>query len=287
MDNRRGSGIFLGIVSIATLIVAIIGATFAYFSAVVTGEGNVTAGAYEFKASMSIEKVYPDSDENQINKLIPFKPDFALSGNGIVDGVNNTNMLYALNTASSPCVDDNGYAVCIVYKVSFENYGAQDLELEGNIYTTENNSSEIPGREPFSNLSYQSVVMNEGKFVLSGTDGNARQLLPLAEDEISTCDEGVCTGSDGGEAVSITTPKVVISKSTTDDSGNLVPGEGAAYVVIFLNDALSDQSKEMGATYAGKIIFRSTSDSANGLTGTFNIASSPDPEPEPGSGSDT
>ena len=33
MENKKGNGIFLGVIGVATLIVAIIGATFKYFSA--------------------------------------------------------------------------------------------------------------------------------------------------------------------------------------------------------------------------------------------------------------
>lgn len=40
MENSKGRGIFLGVVSVATLIVAIIGATFAWFSASV-GSGEM------------------------------------------------------------------------------------------------------------------------------------------------------------------------------------------------------------------------------------------------------
>ena len=33
-ENRKGTGVFYAVVGVATLVVAIIGATFAYFSAV-------------------------------------------------------------------------------------------------------------------------------------------------------------------------------------------------------------------------------------------------------------
>ena len=43
MENKNGQGIFYGVIGVATLVVAIIGATFAYFSASVTA-GNGTDG---------------------------------------------------------------------------------------------------------------------------------------------------------------------------------------------------------------------------------------------------
>lgn len=70
MENNRGQSIFLSVVGIATLLVAIIGATFAYFSITVNGNdtassihvttatlGNVTFDGTG--AGVSIENVYP------------------------------------------------------------------------------------------------------------------------------------------------------------------------------------------------------------------------------------
>ena len=45
MENRNGRGIFLGVVSVATLIVAIIGATFAYFSASISSNNGEISGS--------------------------------------------------------------------------------------------------------------------------------------------------------------------------------------------------------------------------------------------------
>ena len=39
MENNNGRGIFYGVIGVATLVVAIIGATFAYFSASITSNG--------------------------------------------------------------------------------------------------------------------------------------------------------------------------------------------------------------------------------------------------------
>ena len=43
MENNRGQSIFLSVVGIATLLVAIVGATFAYFSISVTGNENASS----------------------------------------------------------------------------------------------------------------------------------------------------------------------------------------------------------------------------------------------------
>ena len=73
MENRKGSGIFLGVVSVATLVVAIIGATFAYFSASVSSnEGAISATPYEFDVKVTeIKMIQPGNVDNlDLNFLI-------------------------------------------------------------------------------------------------------------------------------------------------------------------------------------------------------------------------
>ena len=43
-NNRKGPGVFYAVMGVATLVVAIIGATFAYFSAAATAEGDEIIG---------------------------------------------------------------------------------------------------------------------------------------------------------------------------------------------------------------------------------------------------
>ena len=52
-ENRKGTGVFYAVVGVATLVVAIIGATFAYFSASATNDSDVT-GTTASGASLAI-----------------------------------------------------------------------------------------------------------------------------------------------------------------------------------------------------------------------------------------
>lgn len=55
MDNNKSRGIFLGVLSVATLIVSIIGATFAYFVANASGNtGKVQAGAANVAGTLTL-----------------------------------------------------------------------------------------------------------------------------------------------------------------------------------------------------------------------------------------
>lgn len=55
MENNNGRGIFYGVIGVATLVVAIIGATFAYFAASTQGNtGKVATNAASVKGSLEI-----------------------------------------------------------------------------------------------------------------------------------------------------------------------------------------------------------------------------------------
>ena len=252
-DNRRGSGIFLGVVAVATLVVAIIGATFAYFSITAqSDEDAVNLSAYEFAATLSVSPVYPTG--TGYNGLIPLDPDKEIGTNS-----GKYNLLYAMNEATNRCVDSNGYQVCAVYSLTFSNNSNEPMTLTGTLRTTANsaaldtNDQPKAGRTAFTDLKYR---------MASGS------LNSLSFD----------TETSGSDTVTV----VRSVPSTVDDTVALnsftVPANTASYVkyvVIYLdgtNDGTAsgvDQSAQMGATYQGQLIFESGAGAQ--LTGTFNL----------------
>ena len=66
MDNNKSRGIFLGVLSVATLIVSIIGATFAYFVASANGnEGAAKAGSANVAGTLTLSETV-DYRQNMI-----------------------------------------------------------------------------------------------------------------------------------------------------------------------------------------------------------------------------
>ena len=258
MENRKGNGIFLGIVSVATLIVAIIGATFAYFSASTESDPNaVNLSAYEFKLTMSVSPIYPEG----ASALIPLNPSTKImTADGTeYDSVNNTNLLYALNEAEKRCIDDHGLQVCALYQVTITNQAVNEVILSGELKTISNNPGTGEGRTPFQHLMYQELAGDHLQNNLSLVDD------PVA---IKPEVEGVAKIGD-----------IKVSGATTGEGGKLVPGTGTAYVLVYLNDE-GDQSSEMGATFTGQLIYSSEDGSGNTLTGTFTVAGTTEQEPE-------
>ncbi len=237
-EDKKRNGIFLVIVGVATLIVAIIGASFAYFSAQASSPtGAVNLTAHVFNADLTfMEELPPEQGTNP--KLIPIDPTAEIEN---ATAPNNTNMKYALNVRHS-CVDDQGYRVCALYKLTITNNGDDDLTLDGAIVTNTNVNGSTVGATPFTNLTYAIVTKNNNTYSI----------------------ETPATLNQDPEGVKETT----ILSDITVPAG--VDNSRTYYVLIYLNEN-GDQSAEMGATYTGQFVFTSTSDSNSRLTGTFTV----------------
>ena len=129
-QHRRNKGIFYATVSIVTLVIAIIGASFSYFIASASsGEGTVTTGSTSYSLEFKTE------DETLLNKdLIPADNNVAYYGAVVQDYYNGDpkdeiytsleqNSLTFDKTllANTKCRDDHGNAVCSVYIFTITN----------------------------------------------------------------------------------------------------------------------------------------------------------------------
>ena len=109
-NNNNGRGIFYGVIGVATLVVAIIGATFAYFTAEIT-RNNAIANVKSTKLSLDII----NEDSNFRTDMIPVDA----TGNGTVfstfPGLDDTEDL-----KGSGCRDLVGNSICSVYQFTVE-----------------------------------------------------------------------------------------------------------------------------------------------------------------------
>ena len=248
MENSKGRGIFLGVVSVATLIVAIIGATFAWFSASVgSGENDVNLTAYQFDADLTVERVFPTA-ENASKKIIPFVPDKVLR-EGQENETNNMN--YALNEATNKCVDSSGYLVCSLYKITVTNNGSDAIELDGTVTTIETTPTKT-GTTLTANgdLKAQIISYADGKYTYTH---NLSKALALPN-----------TVNGSG--------KLIMDPATLTVGATPAANTAELYVLVWLNDSTENQSSMMGASYKGQFIFSAVGMGAgNRLTGTFNL----------------
>lgn len=231
MENKK-NGVFLGVIGVATLVVAIIGATFAYFSAQTSSNPDaVNVKAYTFSMGLSVEKVVPESDTG----IVPLDPDKEGTETGNVKYLE-----YAMN--KQKCIDSNGHQVCQVYKVTFTNNGTNEETLSLQVKTTAN-EAEGDGKDPFKDLTFQALTGTLEADFTNGTlvrDGNSVLLPETASETI---------------AVTLNSPVKVPATGTATQ-----------YFVVYLKEN-GDQSSQMGASYKGQLIY--SSGTGNQLTGTF------------------
>lgn len=247
MENSKGRGIFLGVVSVATLIVAIIGATFAWFSASVSsGKNDVNLTAYQFDADLTVERVFP-TEENASRKIIPFVPDKVLR-EGPENKINNMN--YALNEATNKCVDSSGYLVCSLYKITVTNNGSDAIELDGSVTTMETTPTEKGTTLTANGELKAQIISYAGEKYTYTHDLSKALALPN-------------TGESG---------KLIMDPATLTVGATPAANTAELYVLVWLNDSTEDQSSMMGASYKGQFIFSAVGMGAgNELTGTFNL----------------
>lgn len=120
-NNRKGTGVFYAVVGVATLVVAIIGATFAYFSASGTAKEQVEGEAATVGLEVTLDKVSTDATGG----LIPIAENLlpkALGG----DTASGNKM----------CLDKDSNTVCQLYKVTVKNTGTAASTLNGTLTLT-------------------------------------------------------------------------------------------------------------------------------------------------------
>lgn len=126
MENNNGKGIFYGVIGVATLIVAIIGATFAYFTATNTSGELVTGGAAKAGLTVEVARMTGASESDKTGNFVMVPQlDKGLSS-AIVGRASGTN-------GGTPCIDANGSLVCSIYKILVRNTGTAAISVNGKI----------------------------------------------------------------------------------------------------------------------------------------------------------
>ena len=183
-DNRKEDkrGIFLGIVGILTLIVAIIGASFAYFSLNARSNEN----AVKVQAA-TVQIVYEEGQNIAIDNIIPSTQDIALETVRRAGEIRTgTDEKYVA------CMDDNNYRVCGTYDFTLTNNGTNPVDINAYITPTalkdavvdnENPENNKPAEKGFNNLKFIT-------FDRTGVTGNNNGTKIVAADGLSVVYNG-------------------------------------------------------------------------------------------------
>ena len=112
-QNQNGKGIFYGVIGVATLVVAVIGATFAYFTATQSNNLVITGNAASIQFNLKVERA--ETTDIAQGGLIPM----------------SNSMVHEAVSKNVTCVDDNGNSVCQIYKITVDNTSSASMLLDG------------------------------------------------------------------------------------------------------------------------------------------------------------
>lgn len=244
-NNRRGSEIFLGVIGVATLVVAIIGATFAFFSASTNSDANAVS-----VTSTTISLNYVDNvGTNLKTALIPASDRIATYAALDQDGTGNTN---------PQCVDDNGNDVCGVYQFTVSNPStttSQDISYTLDVVLN-----------TFSNLHYKIYEGTASALTAGGVTGNPAESTVVASGTFPAVAE---TGSH----------QTVELEDLNTQLGRTSPSNSKTYtMVIWIHEIKDDEgvgngdqtTVDSGKSFAAQMIV--TSGSGGGVTGVIAAA---------------
>ena len=256
-DRKRGSEIFLGVIGIATLVVAMIGATFAFFSAnASSAENAVTAGA----ATLSLD--FTDATNTNLKThLIPAADHIAkyaaLVQTGTGDGKNKQ------------CTDDNGNEVCGVYEFTVTNPSTtttQDISVSLEVNVNE-----------FANLTYEVYEGTASALNASSTPTVAATKFLVPSTQTPKPTTTLALGPSGSNTVQLGTTSADNSKTYTiviwiheikDDENAANGGDQTA-----VDSAITEGQTTRGRLFAATVKV-STGNGGTGVTGVITSAGS-------------
>lgn len=128
-ENNNGRGLFYGVIGVATLIVAIIGATFAYFSvnASITNNNGIsgdTVNVSETTITGTLTRETPSTVS-----MVPLKTADLQKG--------------ITGEGGQKCIDANGAKVCDIYTLTIKNTSSAPVSLAGNLNITATDMTDL------------------------------------------------------------------------------------------------------------------------------------------------
>lgn len=128
-ENNNGRGLFYGVIGVATLIVAIIGATFAYFSvnANITNNNGISGDTVNV-SDTTITGTLTRVTQSTVS-MVPLKT--ADLQNGIT------------GEGGQQCIDKNGAKVCDIYTLTIKNTSSAPVSLAGNLNITATDMTDL------------------------------------------------------------------------------------------------------------------------------------------------
>jgi len=212
VQKKKKLNVLYAVIGILTLMIATTGATFAYFTATAGSNGTLTGNMATIQFSLTVTKVtHVDETKGGMIPLSNNMVEAAASDSNVADGAGTT------------CVDDNGNAVCQIYKIVVTNTGTASLFLDGYVRLT--GGSGEPTDYTYPNGATNKTTMRWAQVFCTGTQ----------TDEITGCSTIGKTTTTASTAVApaTSTASGITSNWATigaPDSGNTTYGHNTANI---------------------------------------------------------
>lgn len=228
MEREDKRGVFFGVIGVLTLIVAIIGASFAYFSINASSKQdavNVSAA--------SVKIVYTEGDQIAIENLIPSTREIAMKT--LTRGLaGTTHEVEGAQVPYTTCKDDNNYTTCGYYEFSLTNNSENAVKVKAYVVPT----ALTEGKVGFSNLMFT-------LYDRTGIDDKSNNGTQVYEGKVPY----------NAEAGTYDVSGFSLLGSDINTTADLT-GKGASKnyrLFVWLNEAGEDNNAEQGAIFKGTI----------------------------------
>jgi len=241
MENN-GKGIFYGVIGVATLIVAIIGATFAFFTATNTNTGTVTGTAATAGLDLTVTPKAPTDTEAVV--MVPqLTSTLNQATTGTADG------------GKGSCLDANNNNVCRIYEITIANQGSSAVTLTGTITFSVKNSGDKMESLAWS-VSNSQTNGYANSYGAKTTEGN---LYVTGEGKSLTPSSNLLDATIDTDA---TTEAGIITLQPTGVDG----ASKTFYLVVYIEESNKAQNSTDVGTFVGTVSFNSAT---GGVTSTF------------------
>ena len=256
--DKKSREIFYGVVIVATLIIAIVGTTMAYF----TYRTSSPDDAIKAHAA-DINIAYNDGNQvtAQADKLIP-------SSLSVVKKVYESRIASITNTAntSNACIDTAGRQVCSVYRFS--------IKSNANIGVYALLNSEY---NDFTYLAYAVKDVTNNKWLTMNPNANSQnQFIKIAKcNNNNDNPKDNCYNDVNGKKLYSTNPQANNSifgyDSGMSPQNQIIPSTEYVYdLVLFIYENNKDQNIDQGKQYLGTINVQATDDIEAIISGKNN-----------------
>ena len=281
-NNNNGRGIFYGVIGVATLVVAIIGATFAYFSASVTRNSITNITATTLKLEIINEKMNFKQD------LIPVETDGTTQAGYFARYISLTGADGHADRKALACSDDVGNSICSVYQFTVQNPSPTTAQtVVGSMKVSTNTFKNLyyavfKGDDlSIPTTAYAKLNDTTGVNTVKGGTAGAGGVTGAAQDQadigvmvvpktkLYTATDHATAPEGAGKDGVYNWPTTLETLSNTATPSEDIPNTTTYTVVIWLEETGSDQTgDDAGNTFAAGITF--TSNTGAGVTGIIS-----------------